>query len=167
MGPSRVEWRLFLDLDGVLADFDRRIEEITGAAPQDLEIGAMWSAAASTEGFFDSLPWMPDGRLLWEATRHLTPTILTGLPRGRWAAPQKRRWCARELGPEVPVVTCMTWEKPQRAQDMLLPGQRALLVDDRARTQAPWEEAGGVFVLHQDAASSIEALRALGVLPPR
>ena len=38
---------------------------------------------------------MPDAMELFEAVRHLDPIILTGLPRGNWAADQKVRWAAQ------------------------------------------------------------------------
>lgn len=37
----------------------------------------------------EHLDWMPDGRELWEGVEQLHPTILTGLPMGTWAEPQK------------------------------------------------------------------------------
>jgi len=35
----------------------------------------------------------------------LKPTILTGLPLGRWAAPQKVKWAAEHF-PGTPIITC-------------------------------------------------------------
>lgn len=162
---------LFLDLDGVLADFDLGVERLTGRRPEDLESRDMWRAAARARGFFTHLPWTPDGRALWEATRHLNPTVLTGLPMGGWAEPQKRAWCARELGEGVRVITCLAREKPAfaRAHCEALraaggPALTPLLVDDRPKHREGWEAMGGVWVTHTSAAESIEALRALGVL---
>lgn len=37
----------------------------------------------------DTLEWMPDGRELWAGIVDYNPTILTGLPMGTWAEPQK------------------------------------------------------------------------------
>lgn len=37
----------------------------------------------------EHLEWMTDGRDLWEGIVDLHPTILTGLPMGHWAEPQK------------------------------------------------------------------------------
>ena len=39
--------------------------------------------------------------------------ILTGLPLGAWAPEPKKRWVARMLGAHVPVVTCMSRDKPR------------------------------------------------------
>ena len=52
---------------------------------------------------------MPDAQVLFEAVKHLKPTILTGLPLGNWAAPQKERWAP--AFPGVPIITCMARDK--------------------------------------------------------
>ena len=38
--------KLFLDLDGVLADFDRGVEAVTGKRPDQLPVRRMWQALA-------------------------------------------------------------------------------------------------------------------------
>ena len=119
----------------------------------------MWREVARAPDFFAALAFTRDGRRLWEFCRPLDPTILTGLPRGGWAAPQKRRWVAEMLGAEVPVITCMSREKARYAA----PGH--VLVDDRDTAREPWEKAGGVFIHHRDAGHTIDALRSLGVTP--
>ncbi len=39
--------------------------------------------------FYGDLKQMPDAQILFQAVKHLKPTILTGIPLGTWAAPQK------------------------------------------------------------------------------
>ncbi len=148
--------KLFLDLDGVLADFDRGVESILGKRPDQVSSRVMWQALARHKDFFGTLEMMVDAHELWSFCRPYDPVILTGLPLGEWAAPQKRRWVGNMLGAEVTVITCMTRDKPRWAT----PG--AVLVDDRDKTQAGWERAGGVFVLHRSAEESIHALKQLG-----
>jgi len=155
-------YRLFLDLDGVLTDFDAGVLKAAGKAPADLGDRRMWPILARTPGFYEHLPWMADGRLLWDFCRAYQPTILTGVPLGRWAEPQKRAWCARELGPEVPVICCLSREKSLRAAELLGAGETMVLVDDRLKLQQAWEDAGGRFLLHTSAAESVAALRDLG-----
>jgi hypothetical protein len=90
--------QLFLDCDGVLADFDIYAEKIFGLPPRNAEgvLGAtrFWADLQSHDGFYEKLPLMPDARELFEAVEHLNPIILTGLPQGDWAEPQKRLWGA-------------------------------------------------------------------------
>jgi hypothetical protein len=154
--------RLFLDLDGVLADFDAGVLRATGKLPFELGDRKMWPVLARTPGFYEHLPWISDGRTLWEFSRPFTPTILSGLPLGPWAEPQKRAWCLRELGADVPVVCCLSRDKGLVAARLLAPGETMVLVDDRLKVQALWEDAGGRFVLHTSAAASVEALQQMG-----
>lgn len=147
---------LFLDLDGVLADFDRGVKAVTGCFPGEMSVRALWAAVGRCPDFFATLDFTPDGRALWAFCARHRPTILTGLPLGTWAEPQKRRWVAEKLGPEVPVVTCMARDKHCHA----VPG--AVLVDDREKARPPWEGAGGVFIRHTGAASTIAALGRIG-----
>ena len=90
--------RLFLDCDGVLADFDRGVRELLGSSAKAFIArrgrGAFWGALAKAPNFYGSLPEMPDARILFDAVKHLKPAILTGLPMGKGAAPQKVNWAA-------------------------------------------------------------------------
>jgi len=166
---------LYCDLDGVLADFDAGVQRLFGKRPEEVKPKEMWSRlAGQTElgGFFDSLPWMPNGRVLWEAIRQATPegpTILTGCPHGNWAPPQKRSWCSRELGSHVPVITCMSRDKYRYCLASLNPEGEPLdadvrivpiLIDDRETAAEPWTKAGGVFV-HYSQDRVMEALQQL------
>ena len=149
---------LFLDCDGVLADFDAGAEAFLGMPVAAFEArfgrGAFWKRLAGAPDFYGSLPEMADARTLFEAVADLKPTILTGLPMGRWAAPQKERWAAAHF-PGTPIITCMARDKHLH----LTPGD--VLVDDRTSHRAAWEEAGGVFVHHLDAKTSLERLASL------
>ena len=119
------EPRLFLDADGVLADFDEGATRLLGMSPRDYERkhgrGVFWKRLAQATNFYGTLSEMPDARLLFDAVRHLDPTILTGLPLGRWAAPQKIEWAAEHF-PGVPIITCMARDKHKhmRAGDVLV-----------------------------------------------
>lgn len=149
--------KLYLDLDGVLADFDRGVEIVTGRRPDQQSTREMWTALSRAPDFFGTLEMMRDAKELWDYCAPHRPVILTGLPLGRWAEPQKRRWVANMLGAEVEVITCMARDKPKWSA----PGH--ILVDDREKTKAGWEAAGGTFILHTQAASSIRQLKALGI----
>src|SRR5687768_290020 len=94
---------------------------------------------------------MPDAKRLFEAVEHLRPTILTGLPLGNWAAPQKVRWAARHF-PGVPIITCMARDKYRHMT------KGDVLVDDREDHRSKWEDAGGNFVHHKTARASLERL---------
>ena len=147
--------RLFLDADGVLADFDEGARRLLGMPPRAFEAkhgrGAFWKRLANARNFYGALPKMPDADLLFDAVKHLKPTILTGLPMGNWAAPQKVKWAAEHF-PGVPIVTCMARDKHKH----MAPGD--VLVDDRENHRAAYEAHGVVFVHHKTAGDSLRQL---------
>ncbi len=155
--------QLFLDCDGVLADFDRGAAAVLGMRPRAFQerqgIGRMWARLAGAPDFYGTLPLMPDARELFAAVRHLDPIILTGLPRGNWAAPQKVRWAAEHF-PDTRIITCMAVNKRDHGRE------GDVLVDDTLKHRHLWEEAGGIFVHHRSAAESVAALREIGLLAP-
>ena len=50
--------KLFLDLDGVLADFDRGVHGVTGRRPEELPLKTMWAALSRAPRFFETLTWL-------------------------------------------------------------------------------------------------------------
>ena len=147
--------RLFLDADGVLADFDGATRKLLGMRPNEFIAkhgrGTFWKRLAKAKNFYGTLPEMPDARQLFEAVEHLKPTILTGLPLGKWAAPQKVGWAAEHF-PGVPIITCMARDKHKHMH----PGD--VLVDDRENHRAAYEQAGVLFVHHRSAEDSLRQL---------
>jgi 5'(3')-deoxyribonucleotidase len=147
--------RLFLDADGVLADFDEGAKRLLGMTPRQYEAkygrGAFWKKLANAPNFYGTLPEMPDARLLFDSLKHLQPTILTGLPLGSWAAPQKIGWAAEHF-PGVPIITCMARDKHKHMK------QGDVLVDDRENHRATYEAAGVIFVHHRNATDSLRQL---------
>lgn len=151
---------LFLDCDGVLADFDFAARQLFGmesrAAEEALGTTEFWRRIHTNGDFYRRLPLVSDALELYRAVAHLKPTILTGCPRGEWSQPQKIAW-AHEYFPGVPVITCASREK---FRHIARPGD--VLVDDYPRYKDLWEQAGGIFILHTTAKHSIRRLAELG-----
>jgi 5'(3')-deoxyribonucleotidase len=136
--------RLYLDCDGVLADFDRAFRDhFAGQDPHDYEARhgskEFWTSIASVPNFYRNLPLMPGACALVEALADLRPIILTGCPMGGWAQVQKIDWAAEHF-PDLPLVACVARQKSRFCR----PGD--VLVDDRDHYRGLWEDAGGVFV---------------------
>ena len=147
---------IFVDLDGVLADFDTLAMELFGCHPRQFEDkhgeAEFWRKITEHGTFYADLPVMPDARELWDACcRYGEPTVLTGVPRGDWAAPQKRGWVERHFG-HGRVITCASRNK----RDHAMPGD--ILIDDWLKYRALWEEMGGIFIHHVNAKNSIAEL---------
>ncbi|MGV3636469.1 MAG: hypothetical protein ACO1NQ_02355 [Flavobacteriales bacterium] len=152
--------RLFLDLDGVLADFDGGVRKLLGTTPQRFQerygAAAFWKRLANAPDHYGRLDPLPDAERLVEGVRHLSPTVLTGLPLGKWAEPQKRAWMARHF-PDIDVITTMARDKHRYCS----PGD--ILVDDQERYRDRWEAAGGRFIHHTSAERTLAAIHDLGL----
>ena len=148
--------QLYLDCDGVLADFDKGATAVLGLPPRDFEerhgLGRFWRQIAAAPDFYYGLPLKDDALALFDAVRHLEPVILTGLPHGNWAADQKVRWAAQYF-PGTRIITTMARDKRDHARE------GDVLVDDQLRHSALWIEAGGVFIHHRSATQSLAELR--------
>lgn len=158
--------QLFLDCDGVLADFDTGAARVLGCPPRQYQArhgpARFWSRLARAPDFYGQLPLMPDAERLFSGVRHLAPVILTGCPRGGWAEPQKQRWAARHF-PGTPIITCMAADKRRHGR----PGD--ILIDDTLTHRHLWEQAGGRFIHHRSARGSLVRLAEMlpgGALPP-
>ncbi|HZG07883.1 MAG TPA: hypothetical protein VEZ70_02775 [Allosphingosinicella sp.] len=153
--------QLFLDCDGVLADFDTGATAILGMAPRAFEkrhgLGRFWAKLASAPDFYFSLPLLPGATDLFEAVKHLDPVILTGLPQGNWAADQKVRWAAQHF-PGTRIITTMARNKRNHGK----PGD--VLVDDMLKHAGLWEEMGGIFVHHDSVDETLQKLREIFTL---
>jgi hypothetical protein len=146
--------QIFLDCDGVLADFDTAAIRIFGQHPQQAEdeLGTVefWRRLREHGRFFYDLPVLADGLELYEAIAHLHPIILTGCPAGGWAEPEKFAWPGRHF-PTVKMITCRSRDKRlhMKAGD--------ILIDDFLKYRHLWEEAGGIFIRHISAKGSLES----------
>jgi hypothetical protein len=147
--------QLFLDCDGVLANFDKRAIEIFGMHPRDFEDrygpGTFWKRIKDSGEFFYQLEMMEDAHLLYEGTKQYKPIILTGVPQvaNKWAPDQKKRWVARMFGEHQPVITCRSRNKRDHGK----PGD--ILIDDYTKYRHLWLEMGGRFILHSSATQSL------------
>ena len=154
---------LFIDLDGVLADFDGAYGRHFGALPDRTAAltPEFWPNIRRHGQFFRDLPPMPDMTDLWVGALalHRRPVILSGVPpEVPDAADQKRAWIDAHLGADVPAIFCKSRDKRRHGKP------DDVLIDDWVKYRHLWERMGGVFVLHRSTPESLSAAReALGI----
>lgn len=155
-------YKLALDSDGVLADFDKKAVQILGGKRiHEVPKGTLWSSIErydrDVEPFFESLEILEEATRLVEFARSNFDRVFILTASGytpRNGAEQKRRWYARHF-PELEVVVV---DKSSDKAAYACP--RTILVDDRAKSIDPWVAAGGIGILHTSVENTIRQLAA-------
>ncbi len=159
--------KLYLDLDGVFADFNKKVFEITGEHSSQLTPKSLWSQLTRVDHFFATLQPLPESiehfRELQQ--RSLIPIeILTGLPlqigKFKTSEMDKRAWVKLYLDENI-TVNCTT-RRGDKVKYIKSPTD--ILVDDTEFNIVTWSGAGGVGILHQDWKNTFRNLNQLGAL---
>lgn len=152
--------QLYLDLDGVFANFEKKAFEELGIGVRVFESkfgpALLWKKLSSINDLFYDLEVIPDSLTLYHAVAHLDPIILTGVPRGGWAEEQKRRWVRDNISQDLKVITCFSKEK------CLYCKEGDVLIDDWEKYKHLWESHGGSFIQHISVENSLKQLKELG-----
>ena len=164
--------KIYFDMDGVLADFDRGVRELCGLDTPDQNDsipGAddrMWEAIRDTDHFYDRLELMPGAKEMFDAVYAQYGDrceILTGIPKAKrgivTAEEDKRNWMKRILSEKVEVNVCFRAQKIDKCT-----GADAVLIDDLEKNIREWTEAGGTGILHVSAEKTLAELKRAGIL---
>lgn len=140
--------KLYIDLDGVMADFDRYFLESFGVQSSTLDDPTMWKWINAHGNFFSSLPPCEGAIDFFNSVKHLNPIILTACPKTNYAvaAVQKRAWVYKHLDPDTMVVPMLGGKN--KALFMHRPGD--ILIDDFEKNCVSWREHGGLAIQHRD-----------------
>ncbi len=164
--------KIYFDMDGVLADFDRGVEELCGmkSVPQDQKTPgqdhAMWEAIRDAGHFYDRLELMPGAKEMFDTIYGKFGDrceILTGIPKPRrgitTSGEDKTSWVRRLLSPDIVVNIVFREQKPEYCT-----GKDCILIDDLGKNIQAWELYGGTGVLHRSAEETLSVLKGMGVL---
>ena len=150
--------QLCIDMDGVLADFDRHHEAMFGTRPCKIADNVDWKVVRKVKDFYLNIPPVADLEELWARIEHYSPIVLTGIPSSvAEAADNKQAWVRKHLGAHVPVICCPAREKYLHA------GSGNVLIDDWEKYKDLWVAAGGRWVTHKSAADTARQLSEIGL----
>jgi len=153
---------LFVDMDGVLADFDRGIYELCGKRPEALEKKEVWATIHKhyDEGkfFFKHLPLMADAMELWSNLELYHPVILTATGHSIPTSAEEKRWWAKQYFPKADILFVEDGADKHTVMGRDWPKNPNILIDDRSKAIDPWIDAGGVGILHVSAIQSLKEL---------
>jgi len=163
---------IFIDMDGVICDFDNKAKELIhqykGLAVQslsDVKKGTTWDVVRqyqSSGGLF----WLDldvmDGTydLFNHLIQHNQPfEILSAVGnKGFNADPQKRDWITKHIDMVYDKQLTVHLVKSSTDKAKYVQSSRDILIDDRLKSIDPWRAAGGTGILHVDMKTTIKEL---------
>ena len=156
-----VSYNIFVDLDGVLVDFDNGFMKLTNQHPDlyEREHGEkqFWKRVeAEGKEYWANLDWMKDGKDLWKYVKKHSPSILSSPSMDPDSVRGKKMWLNKHL---QGVHAIIDRNKAQYVKN----GKQDILIDDTPKQIKRWEDAGGTGILHVNAKDTIKQLKKLGV----
>jgi len=156
-----MEYKIHLDMDGVITDFNSQFKELTGVDPNEFEakygVTGFWEAIdRAGVGFWRGMKWMPDGEELYNKVSQYDHMLLSSPSRGESSKIGKRLW-RRDKTPNTKLTLAYSANKKNYA------APNHILIDDRADNINQWEAAGGIGILHTSTASTLAKLKELGL----
>ena len=152
-------YNLFVDMDGVLVDFNKGYYDLTGIDIGDNHYSSSQFFAPITKAgvkYWEDLEWTPDGKELWSYLKNYTPKLLSAPTRDHSSIVGKKLWVEREL-PGVDLILRSAGRKKEFANP------NSILIDDRESNINDWNESGGIGILHTSTKETIKQLKELGL----
>jgi len=156
---EKVDYKIYCDMDGVLADFESGYEKLTGVDLKgEFQKGEdFWEPISKAGvGFWAGLKWMPDGQKLWNYIKPYNPDLLSAPSREESSRIGKAVWVKYKL-PGTKLILRYAKQKQELANP------ESILIDDRQVNIDQWEAAGGIGILHTSADNTIKQLKQLGL----
>jgi hypothetical protein len=155
---SKQKPTVFLDLDGVMADFDGTFPKLFGFDHKTVEEIVMWEHIGRMPDFFFRLEPFQGAVEFYDSIRHFKPIILTACPREEGlyapAAAAKHRWVREHLDPNALVLPVFG----SRSKPLFMQHEGDILIDDYRKNCSAWEASGGQAILHREFRNTYETL---------
>jgi hypothetical protein len=153
--------KIYCDMDGVLVDFERGYNNLTGrevpGVDSTYDKKNFWSDIAKAgKGFWAELNWMSDGPQLWDYIKQYNPKLLTAPSREESSRIGKQEWVDKHIPG-----TSIIFKKAEDKKD--LADSNSILIDDRKNNIEQWINVGGIGIYHTSTVSTIEKLKQIGL----
>jgi len=164
------EYYIYLDMDGVVADFDKRFEDLSGMLPQSFVdkngLKAFWDLIDEKHkvAFWRGIELMPDAQKLVNYVEQHPFEMLTAPSIKKQSIIGKGLWIKDKVGTlysSKPKVTYRSAKQKHTVKPNLT--KFDILIDDKGSTIDNWNAAGGTAILYQNADQVINDLKKLGL----
>ena len=164
------DWKIYLDLDGVVADFDKRFTDLAGMSPSAFEAeygkNKFWDfidEGANKLKFWIGIPPMPQAKELIQYVSQFDYEVLTAPSAKKQSILGKNLWMKnmvkQGLFPSKPKVNFRKAKEKHKIKPNLT--KKDILIDDRASTIDNWNNAGGTGILFTSTGQAINDLKKL------
>ena len=164
------DWKIYLDMDGVVADFDQRFRDLSGMNPREFESkygkNEFWDFIDEKHkvGFWVGIPPMEGAKQLVDYVSKHDYVMLTAPSVKKQSRLGKNLWIRNHTGDVFPSKPKVIF-KPAKEKHKVKPSlsEKDILIDDKASTIDNWNAAGGTGILYQSAPQVISTLKKLGL----
>ena len=164
------KFNIYLDMDGVVADFDQRFIDLSGMLPKEYEekFGRkeFWNFIDEKNKlkFWVGIPEMSDAKQLVD---YITPhgfQMLTAPSIKKQSYLGKMLWIKNHVGSLFSFKPYINFKKAKNKHNVKSSlNANDILIDDREDTITRWNDAGGTGIHHTSASSTINKLKKLGL----
>ena len=158
--------RIYCDMDGVLCDFKKHAEKVTGvsiAKWSTMSKSDKWGPIKEDRYFWSTMPWMAGGKQLWNFISLYRPHILSAYVEESFdpnCIPGKSHWARTNLGIAPGRINLV--KRVQKQNYAKVAGQPAILIDDYKKNTDQFTQRGGIGILHTSTPNTLAQLKKLG-----
>ena len=170
LNEEESEYKVYLDMDGVLADFDQRFRDISGMEPREFENKygrkAFWNLIDEENKikFWVGIPVMDGAAALVNAVKDYDYELLTSPSAKKQSYLGKILWVKNHTGdvfPSKPRINFKRAKEKHEVKPQL--SQTDILIDDREDTIGRWNAAGGTGIVYKSIGQVLNDLKKLGL----
>ena len=170
LNEQKEDYYIYLDMDGVVANFDKRFEDLSGLLPNDFvdKYGknAFWDLIDEKHkvSFWRGIEIMPGAKKLVDFVSKYPYEMLTAPSVKKQSVIGKGLWITDKVGtlyPSRPKVTYRPAKEKHNVKSKLT--KFDILIDDKKSTIDSWDAKGGTAIFYQNADQVINDLKKLGL----